>query len=71
MTTRIKGLVVTLAADIREDDLEQTVKAIGQLRNVAAVEPVPADIGDSIVRARVLLAVERRLFEVLHECRKT
>ena len=71
MTTRVKGLVVTLATNVREDDLEPIVTAIRQLRNVAAVEPVPADVGDSIVRERLLASLQTRLFEVIDECRKT
>jgi hypothetical protein len=43
MTDRLSGFIVTLERDIREDDAEAIVNAIGMLRGVSNVEPIKAD----------------------------
>lgn len=65
MTDRVKGLLVTLDKDIREDDVEQIVNAVRQIRHVADVCHVPANIDDHIVGLRVRMDLEKKLFEVL------
>lgn len=53
MTDRHAGYLVTLSADIREDDAEDALTALRMVRGVAAVEPVTADpLNDQIARTR-------------------
>lgn len=40
MTDRFKGFVVILVEPIREDDAEQTIKAIEQIKGVLSVRPI-------------------------------
>jgi len=65
MTDRLKGILVTLDVDVREDDAEPILNAIRQIRHVADVRPVLADIQDHIVGMRVRMDLEKKLFEVL------
>jgi hypothetical protein len=45
MTDRIKGLTVTIEADIREDDCEETIiNAIRMIRGVQSVQTHVADM---------------------------
>lgn len=53
MTDRIKGITVSLEQDVRTDDLEPLMDAIRQLRGVADVELVVADMDDWLARSRV------------------
>lgn len=53
MTDRHAGYVVTLAADIREDQAEEILTALRMVKGVLAVEPVVADaLAESIARRR-------------------
>jgi len=52
MTDRHSGYVVTLSRDIREDDAEQIINAIGMIKGVLSVAPVTADFTQQIAEAR-------------------
>jgi hypothetical protein len=43
MTDRHSGYIVTLTEDVREDDAETILIAIGMVRGVLSVEPVVAE----------------------------
>lgn len=65
MTDRVKGLVVALETDIREDDVQVLVNAIKMLRGVLAVETKVADMDDWVNRSRIQSELRAKLFEVL------
>jgi hypothetical protein len=44
VTDRHSGYVVTLAADVRDDDAQAIITALRMVRGVISVEPVIADI---------------------------
>jgi hypothetical protein len=52
MTDRHAGYIVTLDRDIREDDAEEIVNALGMVRGVVSVEPVTANHDLHIAQAR-------------------
>jgi len=52
MTDRHAGYLVTLDRDIREDDAEAVITALRMVKGVISVEPVIADVGQSIAQAR-------------------
>jgi hypothetical protein len=52
MTDRISALTVALANDIRVDDIQGLVAAIGQLRGVAGVTAEVVDHADYVARMR-------------------
>lgn len=52
MTDRLKGCTVVFEKDIREDDAEALLNAIGCMRNVATVQPVIANSMDAISEDR-------------------
>ena len=53
MTDRHSGYIVTLDADIREDDAEAIVTALRMVRHVASVKPVVMDLTELMARERV------------------
>lgn len=67
MTDRIKGLVVTLERDIREDDVEPIIDAIGQLRGVLSVVPDVVDVQDHMARERIRTELRAKLYAALDE----
>lgn len=52
MTDRHRGYIVILADDLREDDSQSLITAIGMIRGVLSVQPLVADGGDLVARAR-------------------
>jgi hypothetical protein len=52
MANRHQGYVVILADDLRPEDSASLVTAIGMVRGVLSVQPIEADGGDLIARAR-------------------
>lgn len=69
MTDRMKGCVVAFDDDIREDDVQPLLSAIGQLRGVLSVAAVRTDMDDYMNRARVRAELTERLFDVLREAK--
>lgn len=65
MTDRIKGYIVTLAKDTRVDDAEAITNAIAMVKGVLKVEPLIADAGDVIERARIRAEFIDKLWEAL------
>jgi hypothetical protein len=52
MTDRFQGFVVTLSADLREDDMKDTLMALRMIRGVIDVRPVTASIETDMATAR-------------------
>lgn len=67
MTDRIKGLVVTLSANVRADDVEPIVNAIAQLRGVYSVSPLVADVDHHIAVEQARREIESRILEALRK----
>ncbi len=65
MTTRLKGFVITLEKDLREDDAEGLKKALGMVRGVRSVDPIPANVNDHIAEVRVRHELGSKLMDVL------
>lgn len=70
MTERHAGYVITLDQSIREDDAEQILTALRQIRGVASVTPVADSIDVQIGEQRALAELRSRLHEVLWERRR-
>jgi len=67
MGVRLKGLVVTLEADMHPDDVAPLLAAIGQLRGVASVDTVADDISDVINRRMVAHGIKARIWAALQD----
>lgn len=67
MTERHAAYIVTLAEDIREDDAEVLVVALGAIRGVLSVKPVVADLDLHIAQERAWYDIRERVFAVLFE----
>lgn len=70
MTDRLNAFVVVLARDLRDDDAQATLDAIGQLKGVLTVTPHIADVGDLVAGARVRDELGAALWAVLHPTTK-
>jgi hypothetical protein len=64
MTARLKGLIVTLDHDIREDDIEPIVQAIRLIRCVASVAGIESNSEDHMARQRVRSELAEGINEV-------
>lgn len=69
MTTRYKGFYVALEQDIREDDLQGLLDAVGRMRHVAGVsaEQCAATFSDWSNRQQLRHEVYMKLSETLYE----
>lgn len=64
MSDRIKGFVVSLDKDYRDDDAAVILNAIRMVRGVASVEPCLASIDDHINRDRVRRELWDKIFKI-------
>ena len=64
MTDRIKGFVVTLDRDIREDDAEATINALKMVKGVIAVERVRDTPGIAIETTRLRAEMAEKIWEL-------
>jgi hypothetical protein len=63
MTDRHAGYVITLEENIREDDAEQTIAALKQIKGVLDVCPITADPMLMVAEARVSTQFQKMLHE--------
>jgi hypothetical protein len=67
MTDRLKGFVVTLTHDIREDDAEAIVNAIRMVRGVLDVQPVVSTYEDVMNRTMVRHELEAKILDAIRK----
>ena len=65
MTDRLKGFVVTLQRDIRDDDAQPIIDAIKMIKGVLDVEPSISDIDDQMNRSVVKQELREKLWKAL------
>ena len=70
MTDRIKGFIVTLDKDIREDDIDEIVTALKMVKRVADVTPMKSEFVDQQARARVRVEIRDKFYEFMTEVMK-
>lgn len=67
MTDRLKGVVVTFEADIREDDAQAIINAIQLIKGVYSVSKSVRGHDDIMNRERVRMEYREKLWKVLHD----
>jgi hypothetical protein len=67
MTNRVKGLIVALEHDYREDDCENIINAIMMIHGVAAVDTEIDDSSDWINRQQVKAEVKDKILKLYKE----
>lgn len=67
MSDRINALTVILEKDIRDDDCEQLIAAISQLRGVLEVKARVANTQDVIAYNRARHVLQKRLWDALEK----
>ena len=70
MTDRIKGLMVTLDRDIRDDDAESIISAILMIRGVGSVATSVTNPTDHMNRERIRLEMYDKFYEIFRQDRK-
>lgn len=66
MTDRFHSFTVVLDKDVREDDAEDTINAIKQIRGVLSVEGNVADIDSHVAEERVHRELGKKLMAVIY-----
>lgn len=67
MTDRYSGFIVVLEKDLRQDDAEDTIKAIKQIKGVLRVAPQISDYALLAAYSRARQELIERLWKVLEE----
>lgn len=67
MTNRINRLTVVLETDVRDDDIQALVAAVGQFRGVASVDLNVADPASHTALMRARYELREKLWEALAE----
>jgi hypothetical protein len=71
VTDRHAGYVVTLAADVREDDADEIITALRMVRGVASVDPVTSDpINQQIATTRQDVIWTQELYALIRGIRE-
>ncbi len=70
MTDRINALCVVLAHDIRTDDVEPLVQAIGHLRGVLSVTPNVSDYAAHVGEERARQEIRQKILDVVYPDRR-
>lgn len=66
MTDRLYALTVVLEADMREDDAQALISAIGQLRGVLSVTGEISDASVHAAQERARRELGQKLWDVIH-----
>lgn len=67
MTDRLKGFVVTLKDDIREDDAEEILTALSMVKGVIDVRPLVHTHDDHMARMRLELEFRQKLYDFIEK----
>ncbi len=71
MTNRVKGFVVVLDKDIREDGMQSTINAIKMVKGVVRAEPITCMPHEQqIIELRVKEMLRGKLDALIDEIRK-
>jgi hypothetical protein len=65
MSERIKGFVVTLNNDYKEEDLKDIKNAIFMTKGILSIESIPANIDDYMNRERIKNELKNKIWEAL------
>lgn len=67
MTDRFNAFVVVLDHDLRDDDAQDTLNAIRQIKGVLNVEPKVVGLEDQIAYGRARDELSHKLWKALHD----
>ena len=67
MTTRVKGFIVSLEHDIRDDDVEEIANAIRMIKHVSRVDNVGPSASDFITSSREKDKIRKGLYEFIKD----
>ena len=65
MTTTFKGVYVAFDREIRQDDAEVVVQAIGMIKGVCAVDPEPVDGKEFMTKAKIKNEFKETLYQAI------
>lgn len=67
MTERIHSITVALSSDMREDDAQALIQAIGLMRGVAGVKGNVADANSFIAVARFRTELGKQIVDLIYD----
>ena len=66
MSDTIKGVVLTLESDLRPEQSQELIKALGLIRGVVSVDPVPSDhCADFVTETRVRCDLQKHILSFI------
>jgi ATP sulfurylase len=65
MSNSVKGFIVALQHDMKDEDVEKVVNAIGMIKGVIQVIPIETTIADHINRAQIRWELKSKLIQIL------
>jgi hypothetical protein len=66
MTTRLKGLTITLDHNIREDDAQRIIDAISMVKGVMSIKAIESNADDYIIEQRIRNEIGRKLLDIIY-----
>lgn len=67
MSDRINGFVVILDKDYKDEDVEQTINAIKQIKGVLEVKPNIVTLDEHIVGERIKIEIVNKIYDFARE----
>lgn len=67
MSDRINGFVVILDNNYKDEEIEQTIKAIEQIKGVIAVKPNIVTTDDYIAKERTKIEIANKIYELAQQ----
>ncbi len=67
MTDRYSGYVVILEDNIRDDDAQDTINAIKQIKGVLDVTPIVSDFATMIAEKRARIGLLQKMITIIND----
>lgn len=67
MSDKVKGFVVALENDLREDEIEHVINAIKMVKGVVNVEPIKTTSHDQIFQLRIKAEMRNKFYDFIKE----
>lgn len=70
MTDRFHSLTVVLDQNIRDDEAEDLMTAIGMIKGVVSVAGNVSDLSEHVARQRLVIELRRKLWDLAEDLAK-
>jgi hypothetical protein len=67
VSTSVKGYVITLENDVKNERADYVLNALRMVKGVASVEPIQANPSDFVIEQRLRLELLKKITEVIYK----